>query len=136
MSKKFNLSESEANKATHHLAIAKGFTGLATHFSKADGGEAAVGFCEKMADAHNALASEHEACSAAEKVLADRMNKITSDGVRGTLPDAPDSERLQLINRVGGAPLSRKAAASVSRVGAIEGESEIDPELQDLIKAD
>jgi hypothetical protein len=118
---KFSFSEHSKKVASHHAALAKSFTGLANHFTKR-GHEDAAEHCESMAECHKALAACHEAAGvAAEKALADHMNKI--------VPDAPEAARNRLINRAGGPPLPRERESEFGKVST----EDLDPELADLV---
>lgn len=150
MSKKFSFSDSEHAKAEHHLGLHKGFSGLVSNFSRAtamveaDQPELAGHYsaiadhCKTMAECHKALAAEHTKCGeAAEKAVQDQLGKtLRHDGARGIYPDAPEEQRVRMINRVGGAPDQRRDRPKVE-IGD-DGQpdvSKVDPMLTDLVKA-
>ena len=126
----------------HHAQIAKGFSGLVSHFKKcaehhettnpqlADEYTGAASKCKAMAGHHEALSGSYaDIGDEAEKAQANRMNKMREDGVRGVLPDVPASARNRAILRDGGAPLQRDSVPEFGKVDT----SDVPVELEDMI---
>jgi hypothetical protein len=131
-----------------HAELGKGFEALSAHFHKLAEHNAENnpevseeyaglgGKCDKMAGQHAELSEAHGAMAEhAKKALEDRLGKtIVGPFARGVVGDAPESSRVRMVNRVGGAPDQRTHAEKVFGENLDPDVEGIDPELADLVK--
>jgi hypothetical protein len=111
--------ESDATCAALHDTCVKAFTKASSHHAD-------------LAEAHGAMA-EH-----AKKAIEDALGKtVVGPRAHGVTGDAPDSARVRMVNRVGGAPDQRRENADREKIlgSNLDPDTEgIDYELEDLVK--